>query len=104
YGRSNIIRHNDRPHMFVKELQLNIEYLKEKLETEDAKVVKDAHNYASSLIQGIAYYLNMAEAIEEDENRRNIFIMNLKEQEDALKRLISVEHKMIHEERGLIVK
>ena len=87
YGRSNIIQRTDRPHMFVKELELNIEYLKEQLETTDAKVAKDARKYANTLMQGVVYYLNLADEIEPDEARREYFILKLKEKEDELKKM-----------------
>lgn len=81
YGRSNIVQRQDRPHMFIKELELNIDYLKEQVEGADAKALKDAAKYASVLLQGIAYYKSIADKISEDEAKRENFISKLKDKE-----------------------
>ena len=59
YGRGNVLDTNERPHMFLKELQLNIDYLNEQLAaiTEPAdKAMKDLAGFARQLISGVAYY------------------------------------------------
>lgn len=94
YGRSNIIQHKNRPHMFIKEIELNIEYLKEQCETDGLKLSKVTHNYACTLLNGILYYLNMAESIEWDEERREIFTQKLKEKEEDIKNMVFVEEEI----------
>jgi hypothetical protein len=61
YGRTNIITGNDRPHMFIAELYLYIDYLKEQLEEDilTEQFSKKKQFYASfylNLREGIAYY------------------------------------------------
>jgi hypothetical protein len=56
----------DRPHMFINELNLNVEYLKEQileLKKEDAKQVKDALDFAKQLLTGIEYYRSISDEI-----------------------------------------
>src|SRR5690606_23302204 len=58
-GRTNILERNDRPHMFVKELQLYIDYIKEQINatlTPDNKFIKYCTTYCKNLIEGISYY------------------------------------------------
>ncbi len=61
YGRKNIVTDHSRPHMFIKELHLYIDYLKAQLEEEgDAEqFFKKKKYYASfyqNLKEGITYY------------------------------------------------
>ncbi len=60
YGRINIIERSDRPHMFVKELGLYIEYLKKTIrnlgEEPSAQAIKGAEAFRQHLEEGIEYY------------------------------------------------
>lgn len=61
YGRKNILSNPDRPHMFITELRLYINYLKEQLEEEiqpeqASKKKKYFTSYYQNLMDGIAYY------------------------------------------------
>lgn len=59
YGRTNILADQNRPHMFLKELQLNVEYLKEQaneLKSTDTKQIKDVFDFVKQLLAGIEYY------------------------------------------------
>ena len=61
YGRKNIISNTDRPHMFIAELHLYIDYLKEQLEEDklNDQFLKKKKYYISfynNLRAGIAYY------------------------------------------------
>ena len=58
YGRKNVLS-GYRPHMFIKELQLYIDYLKELRESTDfsnKREVKKYERFLQNLKQGIAYY------------------------------------------------
>jgi hypothetical protein len=61
YGRANLVTNDNRPHMFIAELYLYIDYLKEQLQ-EDAhtdrfeKRKKYFASYCQNLLNGIAYY------------------------------------------------
>jgi hypothetical protein len=60
YGRINIIKRNDRPHMFIKELTMYIDFLKKRVQ-ELAHPVADKqieflHNFQKNVNNGIEYY------------------------------------------------
>ncbi len=60
YGRTNVITRTDRPNMFVKELHIYLEYLKERIteniiDTTD-KQRKYLLSFANNLNEGISYY------------------------------------------------
>ena len=64
YGRTNILGDQNRPHIFIKELQLNIAYLREQaedLQKEDTKKIKDAVAFGKQLLEGIGYYRSISE-------------------------------------------
>ena len=60
YGKINIISRNDRPHMFLKELELYIDYLKKKvtgaMERNDDTQLKYFRTFQHNLESGINYY------------------------------------------------
>lgn len=64
YGRTNILTNSNRPHMFIAELDLYIDYLKEELEndmrTEQfSKRKKYYTSFYQNLLNGITYYRNL---------------------------------------------
>jgi hypothetical protein len=66
YGRTNILGDQNRPHMFIKELDLNVEYLREQvaeLKKEDTKQKKDVLDFAKQLLAGIEYYRSISDNI-----------------------------------------
>ncbi|NPA43901.1 MAG: hypothetical protein GXO49_00040 [Chlorobi bacterium] len=60
YGRVNVIKRTDRPNMYVKELHLYLDYLKNKIqETKDnitKKQVRYLSSFSNNLQAGIEYY------------------------------------------------
>ena len=60
YGRNNIINRKDRPHMFVKELQLYMDHLREKIDEVKTdfskKQEKSLVNFNENLKEGVSYY------------------------------------------------
>lgn len=59
YGRTNLLSTTDRPHMFIKELNLNIEYMREQmigLKRDNEKMLKDIKSFGNQLLKGIQYY------------------------------------------------
>lgn len=60
YGRKDILTRKDRPHMFVKELQLYIAFFKEAVSESEQPLSKQRTNYLQTfeknLQEGIAYY------------------------------------------------
>jgi len=63
YGRSNMISRNDRPNMFMKELKIYIDFLKEKIEEMKVSITKKQEtyllNFEKNLIEGINYYYSL---------------------------------------------
>ncbi|MCF6307809.1 MAG: hypothetical protein L3J09_07620 [Flavobacteriaceae bacterium] len=63
YGRQNVMTRNDRPNMFIKELNIYIDYLKNKFEETkgelDKKQEKYFTNFSNNLKEGISYYNNL---------------------------------------------
>ena len=60
YGKNNVISRTDRPHMFVSELRMYVDYLKDKaneaMAARDAKIARQLKGFKGNLIQGIEYY------------------------------------------------
>ncbi|RLD65062.1 MAG: hypothetical protein DRI84_07625 [Bacteroidetes bacterium] len=60
YGRINVISRNDRPNMFVKELGIYINYLKDKIDETSTNMTKKQEkyliNFSNNLDEGIKYY------------------------------------------------
>ena len=63
YGRSNIIQNNNRPHMFIKELTLYIDFweelVKEKVELLSKKQKLRIQKFYNNLNAGISYYRDL---------------------------------------------
>lgn len=63
YGRANVIKRKDRPNLFVKELRLYINYLKDLIDeisfpSADAEI-KKLQSFQKNLLSGIDYYKNL---------------------------------------------
>jgi len=60
YGKTNVIKRKDRPHMFIKELMIYIDYLKNKLEETARPFTEKQSEYFTTfqenLEKGIQYY------------------------------------------------
>jgi hypothetical protein len=66
YGRTNLLEDQQRPHMFVKELQLNLDYLNEQASTlkpGDSKQMKGVMDFGKQLLTGIEYYRAFGERL-----------------------------------------
>ena len=63
YGRTNIIKGNDRPNIFVKEFRLYLDFLKEKFEEISMPASNKQMTYLTTfrdnLIEGMEYYINL---------------------------------------------
>ncbi len=63
YGRTNIIKRNDRPNMFIKEIGLYLDYLSSKIEESakpiTAKQIEYFNEFTRNMKEGIAYYRKM---------------------------------------------
>jgi hypothetical protein len=94
YGRARILLNPNRPHMFIKELDLNIQYFLELLESGDEKSIPGAYKYGDKLLEGIAYYKNLADLIGENDHERLAFVSALTKREDELRAKISVREQI----------
>ena len=69
YGRTNIIRRVNRPHMFIKELRLYVDYWTELLTDTKGMVDNKRKAYVKTfydnLINGISYYRSLANQVSE---------------------------------------
>ncbi len=67
YGHTNILNQSYRPHFFIKELQLYINYLKEEIATLKEELDKKTNKYylgfCNNLLDGIAYYKQRADKL-----------------------------------------
>lgn len=63
YGKTNIVQRKDRPNMFIKELGLYLDYLKEQIEDSKDKMNKKQEKYlsrfANNMNDGIEYYQDL---------------------------------------------
>jgi hypothetical protein len=68
YGRDNMITRTDRPHMFIKELSIYMDYLQNKLNDYKISVDKKEEKYlltfAENLSRGISYYKQLFQKTE----------------------------------------
>lgn len=86
YGRTNIMHDINRPNMFITELGLYINFVREQLENEgatemDAKRKKYYVEYFKNLFEGIAYYKSLPTSVEP---HRGPFVHALHEAEGTL--------------------
>ena len=89
YGRINLITVKDRPHMFIKELSIYIEYLQKELERYLLKISDQSAGYFQECRQnmknGIAYYTELANKLGRE--HREEFVGCLTVLAEALDRL-----------------
>jgi hypothetical protein len=60
YGNTSVLTVTNRPHLFVKELKMYLDYLKNEIATVSAEItapqIKKWNSFKNNLVQGIAYY------------------------------------------------
>jgi len=91
YGRTNIIEGKNRPDMFIKELQLYVDFIKEKINDAidpDSKFVKYCSGFCQNLFEGISYYRKMLSTGEFTNLGSNLFEKSLNNAEKELQRLL----------------
>lgn len=68
YGRANVISRLDRPHMFIKELSIYINYLRDQINEiryqATEKQIKNLNKFAANIMDGIAYYQSFSKSAE----------------------------------------
>ena len=67
YGKQNVIERTDRPNMFIKELDLYLDYLKNRIAETNASMNKKQEkyltNFSKNLLNGIQYYDQMFKSL-----------------------------------------
>ena len=70
YGQLNIVASPDRPNMFVKELKMYVDYLKDEIdkaiEPITDKKIKYFESFKNNLLSGIDYYQDLLETMKEE--------------------------------------
>jgi hypothetical protein len=91
YGRLSLLANSDRPHMFIKEMSLNIEFLKDEIEKFKLELTSNGAKYfqefKENLLKGIDYYRKTAEKFVE--TKRTRFLEDLKVQKEAIEQLFA---------------
>jgi len=91
YGRLSLLKNSDRPHMFIKELSINLEYLKSEFEKFSMDLMNNGPKYfrefKDNLSSGIEYYRKLAEQFVEE--KRESFLEDLKKQKESLEILFA---------------
>ena len=93
YGRANLLNSTYRPHMFIKEIKVNIDFLKSEIEKRlpkpSEKDLEYFHEFKTNLFKGIEYYRDLLpKMIEETAPARRRILKELFEMRDLLKDLI----------------
>ena len=92
YGKINVLNDTYRPHMFIKELGMYIDYLNNEIaETVDdlnGKKVKYFERFKANLLSGIEYYESLVnEMKEESDSFKSTFLAELNQFNDTVKNL-----------------
>jgi len=93
YGRLNVITRTDRPHMFIKELTIYIDYLKNKIEETSVSISGKQEKYlltfGKNLKEGIDYYYKLFKDLEDiSEDRKSEIISELDTSKETLELLM----------------
>ncbi len=89
YGRANMMSNPDRPNMFIKELHIYLDYLKDKIdETTGAlnrKQEKYFSTFTSNLKDGISYYVDLFNGMKElSSSVKNAILEELENSKESL--------------------
>ena len=96
YGRINLLRKTYRPHMFVNELKIYIDYLREQLsktDLSDSKPMKYYRAFCKNMHDAVEYYSAISDRIIKfNAKDKNLFISELQVIEQEI---IDIEQKVI---------
>ncbi|WP_324719530.1 hypothetical protein [Salinimicrobium sp. HB62] len=88
YGRRELPQNASRPHMFIKELQLYVDYLKEEVRNTfepGPRDIKGWTGFCNNLLNGISHYRKLVE--QELIDRREAFKQGLEQMEHAIREI-----------------
>jgi hypothetical protein len=87
YGRLSLLTNSDRPNMFIRELSLNIDRLRNEIEEFSVGVLSATPKYfqefKANLLKGIEYYKELADQFVEEQ--RHLFLDDLKRLHERVK-------------------
>ncbi len=89
YGRSNLMYKTGRPHMFVREIELYIDFLKQKItrsQNPEKRILNNWEAFCNNLIEGIRYYRELLKMQVLDSNPE-AFESSLKKAELSVEKL-----------------
>lgn len=91
YGRCNVLSQEERPHVFIKELSLYVDYFKNKLNelkrSEKSPSLSSLYQFKNNLLEGISYYKNLFNEILDNESQElNQLLSQLFNAEKELKK------------------
>jgi hypothetical protein len=101
YGRTNVITRTDRPNMFIKELNIYIDYLKDKMDDIRGTITNKEEryflNFTTNLKEGIRYYSDLFGQLKGDfENNKANILNELNLSNNMLQKLYSkIEKKSL---------
>ncbi len=101
YGRNNVIPHEGRPNMFIKELKLYADHLKTKIDEVQGELNKRQEKYLMSFSQnlheGILYYKDLFNSgSSKFENSRNQLLAELKQYKKSINEMQESIVKMVN--------
>ncbi len=89
YGHLSLLTSSDRPHMFIKELGLYVEYLRKEIDNFPAGLASNSASFLQgmreNLFKGIDYYQELSSQLIEDSREK--FLKELKKMQAALEPL-----------------
>jgi hypothetical protein len=96
YGRLSLLTSSDRPHMFVKELGLYVDYLRKEIDYFPAGLASNSASFLEgmreNLFKGIEYYQALSSQLVEDSREK--FLTELKKMKMALEPLVLEKAEM----------
>ena len=101
YGRGNVMSRNDRPNMFIKEMDLYLDYLNTKIEEARDAMTKKQEKYlttfAMNLKEGINYYNNLFSTLKNTfENTKSDILYELNMNREILENLqLEIENLLV---------
>jgi hypothetical protein len=100
YGKKDVLNQIERPHMFVKELELYVNYFLKELnqykEEPDKKALRYLNDFKANLLEGIDYYKSLfqKEASFSSKAIHNV-IEKLNDFEDQLKSILGFKNSAV---------
>lgn len=94
YGRTNVIIRTDRPHMFINELKIYIDFLKNRIEETRLSMSDKQEKYLRTLVnnlkEGINYYYNLFNELKDKfEDKKAGILSDLALHKESLQLLLS---------------